>query len=106
MAENILCCLGCNVKYRSESHDPNRTYKGPKCAQPRARRSQESANALEAAHAHHIIHRDIKPSNIMLTRDGVVSVMDLGAGQGRDRACRAARGRAAGDRDRDSQVAR
>jgi eukaryotic-like serine/threonine-protein kinase len=39
---------------------------------------EQAAHALKAACAKSIIHRDIKPSNLMLTRDGIVKVSDLG----------------------------
>ncbi len=51
--------------------------------------AQQMARALDHAHRNDLIHRDVKPANMILTKDGVAKLCDLGlarldAGPGED----------------------
>ena len=51
---------------------------GPYLPDETLRLAIQMANALEAAHCQGILHRDLKPANILVTKDGIVKLLDFG----------------------------
>ena len=46
--------------------------------------AQELARALDAIHTAGVVHRDLKPENVLITKEHVVKVMDLGVARLQD----------------------
>jgi serine/threonine protein kinase len=51
---------------------------GPAPAEEAIKLARQIAEGLAKAHEQGIVHRDIKPANVMLTKDGVVKIVDFG----------------------------
>ena len=67
----------CMAYYEGESLK-QRIERGPMRADEAVRLILQIAQGLAHAHRSGIVHRDIKPANVVVTRDGVVKILDFG----------------------------
>jgi serine/threonine protein kinase len=52
--------------------------KGPLSLRQAIDYARQAACGLDFAHNHGVVHRDVKPSNLLLDRQGVVKILDMG----------------------------
>ena len=67
----------CMALYEGETLR-ERIRRGPLDAREAVRIALQIGRGLAKAHSQGIIHRDIKPANIVVTKDGVVKILDFG----------------------------
>ena len=73
------------------------TLGAPWPAEPLLRLAVQLADGLVAAHERGIVHGDLKPENLLLSREGIVKILDFGLAQFRPPANAGAGGDAAAD---------
>ncbi|MEK6236977.1 MAG: serine/threonine protein kinase [Planctomycetales bacterium] len=52
--------------------------RGPLPCKTAVNYARQTAEGLAHAHEHGLVHRDVKPANLMLDKEGVVKILDLG----------------------------
>jgi serine/threonine protein kinase/tetratricopeptide (TPR) repeat protein len=67
----------CMAHYDGESLRQRLT-RGPLPVEDAINIAAQVADGLGEVHSHGIVHRDIKPSNLVITRNGVVKIVDFG----------------------------